>query len=161
MSGWALSNLASNPRTHSTIVRCNGPAVFTAVLAQHRRSHWLALRMVVALGNLACDSPDNREIIREVGAIGLLVYCLTDEHADVCERSLIALENLSTNSHANQLEIARAGAIRTSNPPHTVTLRTSLCPIRFIQNAINFLKIIFIQTYCHSIFTRMKSDALY
>jgi len=111
MASWALSNLAANPRTHYVMHKYDAIPKFANLLARSQFDHWVRLRMTVALGNLACDSTENKDIIRESGAISLLVSMLSSPDKDLLERCVIALENLSTDNHENQREVARAGAL--------------------------------------------------
>ena len=64
MASWALSNLAANPRTHHALHRADAVPNFTDLLAASTGDHWVTLRMVVAIGNLACDNAENRDMIR-------------------------------------------------------------------------------------------------
>lgn len=62
--------------------RNDGIPQFTELLRRCKNDPWVTLRMTVALGNLACDNPENRDMIRSsipTRPLPMMQMCRSDE----------------------------------------------------------------------------------
>lgn len=90
-----------------------------------------------ALWNLAYKSEDNRNVIRNAGAIPPLVRLLKSYQPEGMRREAArAISNLSCNNHANQVAIAASGAI----PPLVHLLQSGTpCSVEAAARALSNL----------------------